>query len=48
LVKAYTEKQSKVGNARLMYALISKGLEVAKKLREIKNIMSDKKEEIPL
>jgi len=48
LVKSYTEKQSKVGNARLMYTLTSKGLEVAKKLREIENIMSGKEEEIPL
>jgi DNA-binding PadR family transcriptional regulator len=48
LVKAYTEKQSKVGNARLMYILTSKGLEVAKKLWEIENIMSGKEEEIPL
>jgi len=47
LVKAYTEKQSKVGNARLIYTLISKCLKVAKKLREIENIMSGKEEEIP-
>jgi len=31
-----------------MYTLTSKGLEVAKKLWEIENIMSGKEEEIPL
>jgi len=31
-----------------MYTLTSKGLEIAKKLREIENILNGKEDEIPL